>query len=324
MNMISLNNECKWTVYIHISPSNKYYIGITSRPVEKRWRSNGIEYKSQYFHRAIEKYGWDNFQHEVIASNLTEEEAKNFEKILIAKLKSNNPEYGYNITSGGDGHPGVKLSEEQINSIKKAVSKAVYQFDKEMNFINEFPSARDAVRKLGLSSKSGILNVCNGKNQTAYGYVWRFKSDIKNPFDRDSLNGVSYKYNQDGIYQINIATNEYIAYDNAKIASKITGYNYNCIIRCCHGITQSYKGYVWKYKKDIDDINEYMISILNRDIGKNRMVLQYDMAMNYITEYPSIKEAAIKNNVSQSGITDVCGGRSKSCGGYIWKYKFDA
>lgn len=26
-----------WTVYRHISPSGKVYIGITSKPIEKRW-----------------------------------------------------------------------------------------------------------------------------------------------------------------------------------------------------------------------------------------------------------------------------------------------
>lgn len=66
-----------------------------------------------------------------------------------------------------------------------------------------------------------------------------------------------------------------------------------------------------------------MVNSLNCDIGKNRAVLQYDMAMNYIAEYPSIKEAAIKNNVNYSGITDVCRKESGSCGGYIWKYKFN-
>ena len=37
-------HEKKWTVYIHISPSNKYYVGITSREPELRWK-NGKGYQ---------------------------------------------------------------------------------------------------------------------------------------------------------------------------------------------------------------------------------------------------------------------------------------
>ena len=78
-----------WSVYIHISPSNKFYVGITSKHPEERWR-NGFGYYSQPFYNVVKKYGWDNIYHEVIASNLTQEEACNFERILIKKLDSNN------------------------------------------------------------------------------------------------------------------------------------------------------------------------------------------------------------------------------------------
>ena len=40
--------------------------------------------RNQPFFRAIEKYGWDNFRHIIIASDLTEMEAKEMEKDLIA------------------------------------------------------------------------------------------------------------------------------------------------------------------------------------------------------------------------------------------------
>lgn len=56
-----------YTVYMHVSPSGKRYIGITSQKVEKRW-ANGKGYKTQqYFYRAIKKYGWNNFQHIIVA-----------------------------------------------------------------------------------------------------------------------------------------------------------------------------------------------------------------------------------------------------------------
>ena len=61
-----------YCVYIHINKINgKMYIGQTCQKPEKRWNS-GKGYKDDvYFSTAIQKYSWDNFEHEVIASILT-------------------------------------------------------------------------------------------------------------------------------------------------------------------------------------------------------------------------------------------------------------
>lgn len=65
-----------------------------------------------YFWRAIVKYGWDNFRHEIVAEGLTEEEAKQREKDLIVAYKTQNPSCGYNFTDGGDGVCGWTPSAE--------------------------------------------------------------------------------------------------------------------------------------------------------------------------------------------------------------------
>ena len=55
---------------MHVSPSKKYYIGITSQAVNKRWK-NGKGYKSSpYFYNAIQKYGWNNFEHNILFTDL--------------------------------------------------------------------------------------------------------------------------------------------------------------------------------------------------------------------------------------------------------------
>ena len=94
--------ERNYTVYMHVSPNGKRYIGITRRKVNVRWQ-NGKGYKrNEYFWRAIQKYEWDNFEHIIIENNLTKEQAENMEIELIAKYRSNDREYGYNIESGGN------------------------------------------------------------------------------------------------------------------------------------------------------------------------------------------------------------------------------
>ena len=92
-----------YTVYQHRNKINgKIYIGITMQTPEQRWR-HGEGYKSSpHFYAAIQKYGWDNFEHNILFQNLTKEEACKKEQELIAKYNSMNREYGYNSTSGGD------------------------------------------------------------------------------------------------------------------------------------------------------------------------------------------------------------------------------
>ena len=93
-----------YTVYQHKNKINgKIYIGITSQKPEQRWGSQGCNYKSSpHFYSAIQKYGWDNFEHNILFTDLTKEQACLKEQELIKNFNSMNREYGYNSTSGGD------------------------------------------------------------------------------------------------------------------------------------------------------------------------------------------------------------------------------
>ncbi len=110
---------------MHINKiNNKKYIGITSEiNPNKRWK-NGQGYKKQLFYKAIVKYGWNNFQHKIIYTNLTEKEAKQKEKELIAFYKTNNSLYGYNQTQGGDVVP------EKTIQLKNKISKSLKKYYK--------------------------------------------------------------------------------------------------------------------------------------------------------------------------------------------------
>lgn len=95
--------EENYKVYVHTLPNGKRYVGITKREVENRWK-NGHGYKeNKRFYNAIVKYGWENIEHNVLYEGLTEEEACEKEKELVALFNSNNENYGYNLTEGGKG-----------------------------------------------------------------------------------------------------------------------------------------------------------------------------------------------------------------------------
>jgi group I intron endonuclease len=113
-----LDDEKKWYLYCHTNKTNgKKYFGITCQPPNDRWR-NGLGYRNSIvFWRAINKYTWDGFEHEIVLNELTEEEAKQKEVEFIALYKTNccrykNLEFGYNMTDGGEGSTGRKFTDE--------------------------------------------------------------------------------------------------------------------------------------------------------------------------------------------------------------------
>lgn len=112
----------KYYVYIHTTPNNKKYIGITSQKPETRW-ANGFGYThNKYFNNAIEKYGWNNIKHEIVFENLTKEEASKVEVELIDKYKTCDRNYGYNLTTGGEINKHYSQETIQLMSINNSGS----------------------------------------------------------------------------------------------------------------------------------------------------------------------------------------------------------
>ena len=91
-------------VYIHTCNDNgKKYVGCTTQAKpEYRWGRNGEGYLyNDHFRSAILKHGWDNFEHEVFEVD-SKEEMYRKEVELISFYHSNDPEYGYNNSTGGE------------------------------------------------------------------------------------------------------------------------------------------------------------------------------------------------------------------------------
>lgn len=95
-------NDKMYCIYYHRNKSNgKYYFGQTCKEPKHRWCS-GNGYKNQsYFWNAIQKYGWDNFDHVILAQHLTKEQADYWQDFLIVQFRTNDPDHGYNIKRGG-------------------------------------------------------------------------------------------------------------------------------------------------------------------------------------------------------------------------------
>ena len=190
-------NNGKYCVYVHTNKINgKMYVGQTCQKPERRWNKGGGYRPETYFGKAIAKYGWDNFEHEIVASNLTKEEADNFEILLIKELNTQNRSYGYNLTAGGEGssgcvrneewrakqseaHKGKKHSEESKLLIAQHSPRRkgrVGQYDKQWNLIREWDWAEQAAKEL---KTRHITDVLRGERKSAAGFYWKYLEDDK-------------------------------------------------------------------------------------------------------------------------------------------------
>lgn len=170
--------------------TGKVYIGQTCRETPAiRAGTNGDRYKSsRKFYSAIKKYGWNNFELEILEKDLTLEEADLKEKEYIKLYDSINN--GYNIFDGGHNKTTSSETKElqrqgQLNKIKEnrllygtslkpsAIeklsnmykgkqfylkengatpnAKSVYVYDKDYNFIIEYTSRLKAKNELNIS-----------------------------------------------------------------------------------------------------------------------------------------------------------------------------
>lgn len=199
--------DVKWSVYKHTCPNNKVYIGITCRKPENRW-NNGKGYKlNKHFYNAINKYGWENIKHEVIANGLEKDEAKNFEIALIALYKSNQPEYGYNHSTGGEGKSGFVPTVETRDKIRNRLKG------------NHRPD--DVKAKLSKAHKGKVLSAEHKR---------KIKSSCK------YINGKPV---------LCVTTNK--TYNSATEAARQTGISRSGITACCRGETKSVKKTQWIY-----------------------------------------------------------------------------
>lgn len=91
--------------------NGNFYIGITGRPLGKRWTQHVCAAKrgNNYsrISKAIRKHGRQSFLIEVIETHDCPEDMKAAEIRLISEMKP-----AYNITKGGDGSPGHTMSQE--------------------------------------------------------------------------------------------------------------------------------------------------------------------------------------------------------------------
>ena len=207
--------ENNYSVYMHICPNGKRYVGITSQAPERRWGKNGIGYQgNRHFYNAILKYGWANITHNIIASGLSKDDACKTERFFIALYNTSNRDFGYNKSTGGE-NPGTgvhktmsedarrKISERQkgkkidpetirkrvetrkgykhSKETKEKMSKAamipILQIDLNGKPICKFDSILMAATQTNVA-KQNICKCCKGERKTAGGFMWKYYEEM--------------------------------------------------------------------------------------------------------------------------------------------------
>lgn len=196
-----MTNKNNYYVYVHANNINgKRYVGITNNP-KARWYGNGKAYKDcKHFATAIKKYGWENFTHYLLESDLTLDEANELEQIYIAKYKTQDRQYGYNIQPGGFFVPsmlGKHHSEETKRKMReKALGRVISEEQKKhhsevmkgkmvgaknhkstavicLNTGEVFETQRAAAQAKGVL-QAKISLCCQGRSKHTHGYRWSY------------------------------------------------------------------------------------------------------------------------------------------------------
>lgn len=224
----------KYTVYCHINKTNgKRYIGITRRKPNVRWNNGKNYYNAPIFHLAIEKYGWNGFEHEIIATGLEKEEAEAMEIELIQKYRTTEKEFRYNRSKGGTGGNNKPVTP-------------VEQYDKDGNFIARYDSAADAARAIGCD-RAAITSCCKGRHNLVHGYQFKYEND-----DREI--GVYTRKNYVSVDMYDLDGNFIRTLKTMREARKYT--NGLDVWKCVHGIEHSAGGYIWKYHNEVNNDGE--------------------------------------------------------------------
>jgi hypothetical protein len=201
-------------------------------------------------------------------------------------------------------------------------SKPILQFTKSGKFIREYSSINKAAMTIGITSKN--LSVCINKNRSsAGGFQWKLKDDPLFIKGIKNIGPVKKKDTSKPILQFDLNGNYIRSYPSIKNAMRITGIGDSSIINCAVGKTRYAGNFLWRYKSD----PLFLKGIVNIEPFKkketSRAVCQFDLKGNYITEYVSSNAAAEQTEVSASLIRMCARKRTKTAGGFQWRYKID-
>ena len=244
--------------------NNKVYIGYTSLSANKRWGANGRRYLAKkggkYAHSkfayAIQKYGWDNFEHIILKDNIeTIEEAHKLECELISQYNATDDRCGYNMTCGGEGTKGKQHTEETKLKISRANKNITTKTREKFREIAKNRSA-ETRKKIGMAHKGcepwnkGKTNIYSAETLKRMSESASKRTKEKNGFYGKAHSTETKekirKANSKQIYCVE--ENRY--FQSIKQASEIMNIDKSCISGVLCGRHRTAGGLHWEYGRD--------------------------------------------------------------------------
>lgn len=227
----------KYVVYVHTNKENGLrYVGITKNEnPELRWQHGEGYHKQRCFYNAIQKYGWDGFEHEVLASGLTSSEAFTLEQHYIALWDTTARTKGYNRSTGGEaGAKGVEHTATQ----RKASSETMQRLWADKDFVakhrqrmiafNKSPEARRS------RSETNRGRVCSEETRQLMSQNRKGKGTQPKSAATKARIKEHHAGGADGRPVICLETGE--LFESINAAAKAKGINKKGISGCCRGV----------------------------------------------------------------------------------------
>lgn len=319
-----------YTIYAHVNKQNgKMYIGQTCQTdLTRRWTGGNGYKECPHFYAAIQKYGWDEFDHVILQTGLTAEEANAYEQGYISFFETNTVEKGYNIQDGG--YVGGKMSDEgRASFLEKHTgqnnpkAKPVAVFDLSGKLVETFQTQTEAAKFLGVTD---VSEPCLLRRGTVANHIVRFLSEVDgvlqlpeeeiyHPYEYRLLYKPVIQYTLDG---------DFVAFFNSvkDAAAKFHVHN-SAISSCARMIRKSSCGYQWRYAvgvipSKISPVKRTVCRGASHHISKR--VSQCDINGSVIATFSSVTEASAQTHVSARTISRCCNGHTLTGCGYVWKF----
>lgn len=192
-------------IYLITSPTNKVYVGQSWNLEKRRGEYSNVSKSirgQSMIYNSLKKHGWPSHTFEVLLQlsqpDLEQAELDFWERWFMDYYRSEGKEL-LNLKEGGSNgkhskETKAKISgtrkgqypsqltilklKEQRAGVKNPRARAILQFTKSGELLKKWGTISDALLSLGKPlSSSKISQVCRGKRLSAYGFVWKYKSD---------------------------------------------------------------------------------------------------------------------------------------------------